>query len=91
MGFISDIDSLRLAKRHLPAEDYARFVEVTTLMRHFDECVATNTPSPLCAYDDLDENLKWCRHAVHCWAVEFEHYLGGLLVIQDTINTITGE
>ena len=53
------------------------------LMRHFESCVATSTPSPHCGHADLAENLKWCQLGLKIERAGFEDLLGEILLAAD--------
>lgn len=79
MGFISDTDALKFGKQYLSDEEYAKFPERMMRMRHFDNCLATNTPSHLCRDADPAKNLEWCRLGLRIETLGFEYLLEELL------------
>ena len=73
MPHISDADAMKLGKKYLSEEEFVEFSTRLELMRHFEECVATNSSSPHCRFADPIENLEWCDLALHIEATGFEH------------------
>jgi hypothetical protein len=78
-NFISDTETLKLAKHYLPNDEYAVFSHHLERMRHFEDCLTTNTPSPYCKYADPVENLNWCRLGLRISSTSFEHVMGEVL------------
>ena len=79
MEYISDDEAQKLAKKVLSADEYEHFAHALERMRHFDECLAANTPSPRCKHTDPVKNLEWCRLGFKIEGINFEHWLGEVL------------
>jgi hypothetical protein len=79
MPFISDKSALTLGKQILSADEYAAFEHCMKMFRHFDDCVATNTPSEHCIDADPVKNLEWCRLGLKIEGDNFEHWIGEIL------------
>jgi hypothetical protein len=75
MGFITDTYATKIAKRILSEEEFADFEHCRDRMRHFEDCLASNTSSPLCKFTDSAENLDWCRLGLMIESASFEDYL----------------
>ena len=75
MGFITDAYATKIAKRLLSEEEFADFEQCRDQMRHFEDCLASNIPSPLCKFTDPAENLNWCRLGLMIQSGCFEDYL----------------
>lgn len=79
MGFISDAESLKLGKQVLSPDEFEEFSTALERFRHFDDCLATNTPSPHCENTDPVKNLEGCRIGLKIENVSFEYWLGEVL------------
>jgi hypothetical protein len=78
MPFISDEDTLKLAKQYLSGDQCAHMAYHLEMMRHLDDCLATGTPSDRCPRDP-SENLLWCSVGVKIHEAEFEDLMQLLL------------
>jgi hypothetical protein len=75
VGFISDAAALEIANKIFGPAEFDHFKRTMEQMRHLQECIETNTPSPRCRRSDPVENLKWCRLGLRIEEQEFCEYL----------------
>jgi hypothetical protein len=83
MGYITDNEAAEFAKQIFPSAQYEDFIARTERMRHLQNCVATQTPSPRCKLTDPAENLEWCQLGMEIEGAAFESYLQVILMAQD--------
>jgi hypothetical protein len=89
MGFISDIEAMEIAKLIFSEDDYAAFDQARERMRHFEWCIATNTPSPDCIHTDQVKNLAWCRLGLDIEGAVFEDYVGQVIEHRERLKRAT--